>query len=469
MTGITGFFRTLSVALALILGLAAPSRLPGDDSKDPRIVVDPASGLFKKVIVCRNGAALHDQPTADKKGEPIPPFLVFHQLKTESRKEDEAGFIRVGTAAGSPLGWIKKENVQDWNTRFVLDPKEPQKDAVFTVFHQKDPTTVYAEYTGTKAGFRTLTPILYPPKNEKDPAFEVAFFGGMPKATTGAATPSADVDLKQLKFEVVFVIDTTGSMTPLIEGTTQVVRQVGEKVAGRAELKGKVRLGLVEYRDIVDGKEDHLHLVSQLTDNTGAFSAALGTLRAKGGGDIAEDVLGGLLLAIEKVGWSETSSKHVILIGDASAHLSGKENSTGKTIKQIIDLGRISSKAASQQLLGSIMFHAVRANQRSAPEDAKTAKQQFQQISQNNGIENGVYAELEDPNSETDRNAVVEALVKQLTKGLDATAKVTDPDAKPVKPEQIPSDAPFEANVYKILNAVKGEETYPLKTGVAKE
>ncbi len=56
-----------------------------------------------------------------------------------------------------------------------------------------------------------------------------------------------------------------------------------------------------------------------LTDNTGEVTAFVSSMRATGGGDAPEDVLGGLNCA-SSLNWTEGSARFLVLIADAPMH-----------------------------------------------------------------------------------------------------------------------------------------------------
>lgn len=480
-----------AVAAGVVLGLAVAAvpeaGAQGQEAND-RITIK-GTGIYRKVIVSSDQALLHEKP--GDKGEPVAPFLVFHKLKaTPDGKEEKDGMVRVGKATGKELGWIKKDFVIDWDTRDVLDPQMPAPDGTFTVFEDKKLGGKGFEFTGVKGGHKCLAPILNKPENEDDPIFNVAIFtGGVKGATTQVA--SGDVPLKDMKLEVMFVIDTTQSMTPLLEGMKEVVKSVVTTLAGNPRLKGSFRFGLVEYQDATPGLTP-ANLVSPLTGDLDGFLSKIQPLRVAphGSEETKEDVLAGLKMAIERGGWDKVSSKHIILLGDASAHIkdctkegSGcrycdamtgvcKKNTTGLDVTKVINLGRRvaggeagTGEAARQ--LASINFHAVRALQGEDPEnDGPIAQRQFQAVAANNGEFQGGYKDV-DPNKMEDRAAVVAYLTKILTDSLQPLSQAQAGATKPVSPEQMATSTPVAQAIYRIINATAGD-TKAVSSGFAK-
>ena len=119
--------------------------------------------------------------------------------------------------------------------------------------------------------------------------------------------------------EMVFVLDTTGSMGGLLEGAKQRIWGIVNEVM-QSESRPNVRIGLVAYRDRGD---QYVTQVLPLTNDLDAVYTALMDYRAEGGGDTEEDVRQALLHGVRKAGWSQKSqqlSQILFLVGDAPPH-----------------------------------------------------------------------------------------------------------------------------------------------------
>ncbi len=136
--------------------------------------------------------------------------------------------------------------------------------------------------------------------------------------------------------EVVFVLDTTGSMKDDIEKLRKDF--IPRLVEGLKEFS-RIRVGLLLYRDYGDSYRykdlpvkffDFTSDVSSFTKNLNAF-----TVRGNEGGDIPEAVYEGLYAALEFYRWSENSVRKIILIGDAEPHPSPR--GTGKYTKKLVE------------------------------------------------------------------------------------------------------------------------------------
>lgn len=138
-------------------------------------------------------------------------------------------------------------------------------------------------------------------------------------------TPSKTVHVgKKKNVEVVFVLDTTGSMGGLIEGAKRKIWFVANEIL-KAKQQPNLKVGLVAYRDKGDA---YVTQKLALTDDLDEVYTKLMSFRADGGGDFEEDVNAGLNVAINDMAWSKPSKdtlKMVFLVGDAPAHMNYNE------------------------------------------------------------------------------------------------------------------------------------------------
>lgn len=119
--------------------------------------------------------------------------------------------------------------------------------------------------------------------------------------------------------DVVFLLDTTGSMSGEIREAQERVRQIASELK-KARENERVRIGIVAYRDRGDA---YVTRVSELTEDIEQSFTFLHGLDAGGGGDGPEDVLSGMAAALHDVGWDDgaKTERQVFLIGDAPPHL----------------------------------------------------------------------------------------------------------------------------------------------------
>ncbi len=109
---------------------------------------------------------------------------------------------------------------------------------------------------------------------------------------------------KKPKVEVVFCLDTTGSMGGLIEAAKQKIWSISNQIAS-GKPTPELKIGLVAYRDKGDAYITKIH---DLTDDLDAVHGNLKTFQAQGGGDTPEHVNQALFDAVHKVKWSTDKS-----------------------------------------------------------------------------------------------------------------------------------------------------------------
>lgn len=119
--------------------------------------------------------------------------------------------------------------------------------------------------------------------------------------------------------EVVFCLDTTGSMGGLINAAKQKIWAISNQIAA-GKPTPRVKVGLVAYRDRGD---EYVTKVFDLTDDLDAIHGHLMSFKAQGGNDFPESVNQALHEAVTKIKWSNNKKtlKMVFLVGDAPPHM----------------------------------------------------------------------------------------------------------------------------------------------------
>jgi len=121
------------------------------------------------------------------------------------------------------------------------------------------------------------------------------------------------------RVEVVFVLDTTGSMSGLIQAAKEKIWSIATTLA-QAKGAPDIRIGLVAYRDRGDA---YVTRVVDLSEDLDSMYATLMDFQADGGGDGPESVNQALYDAVHRVSWSQDAQtyKAVFLVGDAPPHM----------------------------------------------------------------------------------------------------------------------------------------------------
>ena len=127
------------------------------------------------------------------------------------------------------------------------------------------------------------------------------------------APRTSDVSL-----DVVFLIDTTGSMGDEIDRLKANISSMAEKIS-ELPAAPDVRYGMTLYRDRGDLFETRTF---DLTSDQAAFGDALVEVQADGGGDTPEDLNAGLRDALDAQSWrGDDTVKLVFVVADAPPHL----------------------------------------------------------------------------------------------------------------------------------------------------
>ncbi len=121
------------------------------------------------------------------------------------------------------------------------------------------------------------------------------------------------------KVDVVFALDTTGSMGGLIQAAKEKIWSIATTLA-QAQPAPEIRMGLVAYRDRGDA---YITRVTDLSSDLDSVYATLMDFRAEGGGDGPESVNQALSDAVEQISWSgdQNAYKVIFLVGDAPPHM----------------------------------------------------------------------------------------------------------------------------------------------------
>ena len=131
-----------------------------------------------------------------------------------------------------------------------------------------------------------------------------------------------------LPWDLVFVIDITGSMQPQIDGVVANVTSFSKNLIERGI---DYRLGLILFSDNID-------YVYQPTVDTEVFLSWVKNVRAYGGGDEKENALEALKAVSQRINFRDEANRVAILITDAPFHQRGElSNRTNETLETIIE------------------------------------------------------------------------------------------------------------------------------------
>ena len=133
--------------------------------------------------------------------------------------------------------------------------------------------------------------------------------------------------LKTVKaVDVVFLVDTTGSMNPYIKGIRHFLRKMLYEIKKcilslPSEEIDILKVGLVSYRDHEQKEPSYVSkVISDLTLDTAKIKEEIMNLTAFGGADEPEAVLDGINDVVNSISWRENSFKLLYHVIDAPPH-----------------------------------------------------------------------------------------------------------------------------------------------------
>jgi len=177
----------------------------------------------------------------------------------------------------------------------------------------------------------------------------VAHAKGRPSSQNEPAQSVVVAPAGSARIEVAFVLDTTGSMSGLLEGAKAKVWSIANQLA-TGQPKPDVRIGLVGYRDRGDA---YVTRRMDLTGDIDAVYAELFALRAGGGGDTPESVNQALHEAVTGLGWSTDPGVYrvLFLVGDAPPHTDYQDD---VAYSESVDLARAKGIVVNTVQCGSL-------------------------------------------------------------------------------------------------------------------
>ncbi len=382
--------RGLLSATLLVLALG----LVGEAQARVGAVIDDA-GIPVKLIATRDGS-LHAQADPQSRSAPAKIFGYWYVLPPDPESPSNRfsdltlltkdGFYRVasGHNASDYRGWIAEENAIRWSHRQALRPA-PRKGREPVRFYESREAALTAVRTG-QTGAAThrepadseqrliVMPILGVEEVmiDGDPVqvYRIAFVSALPGVVGAAGI------LPQVTMDLVFVVDTTASMAnPIAQVRTSIAR-VAHSLGSRPELQKRLRLGLVGYRDTVDGRDPgRMEYVSRVYCDLSEgvdhqlFLDRLANVKVvrAGSAGYPEDVLAGISTAMDpELKWTPYSWKQIVVVGDSSARepghpdLDSRTNAGGRTIDAILDRAQKASSGSGTAPTDSFVISAVR-------------------------------------------------------------------------------------------------------------
>ncbi len=206
------------------------------------------------------------------------------------------------------------------------------------------------------------------------------------------ANTKTDIDkIKEMKVDLVWVIDTTASMQNYIDKTLEVVQEISERIGADEEVKNAVKFGVWGYRDSSDeikGMEYTTKNYTQELQSIDTFIPELSKVQAVNVSSqgYEEDMFSGMTDAIDKTQWTEDAMHFIILVGDAPSHPAGdKRNLSGQNENSLHNLA-IDRK---------IYISAIHLKNPKAEKFHELAETQMRTLATNPGVEEESYYDMD--------------------------------------------------------------------------
>ena len=122
---------------------------------------------------------------------------------------------------------------------------------------------------------------------------------------------------KMKEFDIVFLIDATGSMSSYIEAAKSTAEILSQSLRQKFP-DTNFQYGYIFYRDPIDSYGD-IHEIIYLSDDVNSIVKIIGLIEAYGGGDMPEDWAGAYKKVNEEIKW-RNGTKVIFHLADAGAH-----------------------------------------------------------------------------------------------------------------------------------------------------
>ena len=123
--------------------------------------------------------------------------------------------------------------------------------------------------------------------------------------------------INMVTLDLLFIMDITESMQDLLDETRNSIKYILDKI--KRDSPGiDVRFAYEGYRDFADLKDGEKYYTIDFETDMDTFKKKLEGIVAKGGGDDAEDVAGGIFAGLN-MSW-RSNARYAVLIADAPGH-----------------------------------------------------------------------------------------------------------------------------------------------------
>jgi len=353
---------TVTATAAVLSLLLAHAATAADPDKTPEDVQ-------KKAVIVKHDAKLFKKASGDE-GDQAKFMQIYFKMKPAVG--ERVPVSRSANKKGQPDGWLQNGSYMEWNTlqMIKLEPQSGRKLA--KVFDNQSCAEMFGKDGQDAAGCQEigaepnrfaskteppqlLIPVFEKQKNSYQGGFiRVYEKGSAVKAAdaTGPKTSGQGGTAGKLGYDIVFAVDSTGSMGEYFIPTTEVLQSFIKhikEVTKDGELNLPRRIGLLFYKDrlsyfrcphpfpITEWKQELTEDIDKVIE--ALKSAEEETCTSE---DSPEAVLDGLNRVIVDIKWQDNHFKAIVLVGDAGPH---PENSDKNPMSfTVAGIGEIAEK-----------------------------------------------------------------------------------------------------------------------------
>ena len=443
-----------SAILSALFFSASP--IFADDARMP-VSVEAGSKVPLRVLT-RPGATLYADSDGSKILNNNLPTFTSYFVYTRPSGESQAtgaGWYEVGSDdKGTVKGWIKGDDVFEWKQTMCLTFSHPDGRSPVLMFEddeyleslinmpeEKRVSSVDGYYTSIDqaASSKKSLPKDFPvlsmePKMSVDNVenftlmpiidYKVVEFEGRESrlldivavnssekdrkssdlrtnkdylSTSTTTSESKANQLKNIKFDVVWVIDTTRSMGPYINKVRESMINISKQLAKNKDVNSRISFGVWGFRDssTIDGLE---YVTKNYTPELQSIDDFVKTMEEVKETKVDsqtfdEDMFSGVNDAINSTNWNDNSVRIVILVGDAPGHKLGHEwNASG------MDQETLRAVADSNDVKLYAIHIKPKMSSGNNKKFNKVAASQFKTLSHNQGQDESMFWEVDAAN-----------------------------------------------------------------------
>ena len=294
--------------------------------------------------------------------------------------EKKGEMVRVGVSSSSSDGWMSIKDVTDWPqsiTMVFTDQTERQpvlffktKDELIKLCTAENIKALVEKYVGMFKGNNAsipntgsvvaiepvntqiskqdfyLLPVLDIDTQFNDSGTQLIEVASLDPGITKQQTRDSDMkgtsNSKGMVTGIVFVVDTTISMSPYIDASKDTIRKIFDRLQN-SKAKDKIAISVIGFRSNPDFSPDTVYntkIISDFVtvDSRNKLERLLDGLQEASASthDVNEDSLAGVKDAVDKLSWNKVDGKIILLVSDAGP-LTDKTAKTGMSSEGMAD------------------------------------------------------------------------------------------------------------------------------------